>query len=145
MAEKIPQTYENHKRLDPTFHIFIFAVLAIQILLSLWNVYRQANLSTGWQVLFAIALLTLFFKIRLYALRLQDRIIRLEERLRLAAILSDPLKSRIHELEESQWVALRFASDEEVSALVDQTLKEKLSNPEIKKRIRTWRPDTFRV
>jgi len=84
-------------------------------------------------------------KIRLYATKNQDRIIRLEERLRLATLLPDALRPRIGELTESQLVALRFASDAELPVLVEKTLAGKLSNKEIKTSIASWRPDYFRI
>ncbi len=84
-------------------------------------------------------------KIRMYALRVQDRVIRLEERLRLASLLSEPLRSRIPELTVGQLVALRFASDAEVPKLAERALSEKLSPADIKKAIQVWRPDYLRV
>ncbi len=84
-------------------------------------------------------------KIRLNALRVQDRVIRLEERLRLASLLPEPLRSRIPELTVGQLVGLRFASDGEVAKLVERALSEKLSREDIKKAIQTWRPDNLRV
>ncbi|MGH9663814.1 MAG: DUF6526 family protein, partial [Bryobacteraceae bacterium] len=96
-------------------------------------------------VVLTIAGVVAVFKIRLYALRAQDRIIRLEERLRLAKLLPEALRDRAGELTESQLVALRFASDEEVAALVEQTLANQWKNAEIKKAIRMWRPDYFRI
>jgi hypothetical protein len=83
--------------------------------------------------------------VRTYPLKIQDRIIRLEERLRLATLLDGPLKARISDLDERQLIGLRFAPDAEVPALVKVALDENLSGEEIKKRIQSWRPDTFRV
>jgi hypothetical protein len=83
--------------------------------------------------------------IRINALKAQDRVIRLEERMRLASILNEPLKSRIVELTEPQLIALRFCSDAELPGLVDKSLNNRLSPADIKKSIVNWRPDTFRV
>ena len=85
------------------------------------------------------------FLIRLNPLRVQDRLIRLEERLRLQALLSAELSSRIDELTESQLIALRFASDNELPGLVAKVLADKMQSKDIKKAIVTWRADTFRV
>ena len=145
MAEAAPQTYANHRRYDPLFHVFIFGVLAISLLVSLWQLVRSPGFTTAWIFLVFAALLVLCFKVRLYALKVQDRVIRLEERLRLRELLPETLRSRIGELTEGQLIGLRFASDGEVADLVKQALDEKLPREEIKKRVRTWRPDDSRV
>jgi hypothetical protein len=85
------------------------------------------------------------FKVRLYALRVQDRVIRLEERLRLTLLLPDSTRARIGELSEGQLIALRFASDSEVAGLVQQTLDGKWDPKQVKSAIRSWRPDYLRV
>jgi hypothetical protein len=145
MAEKVPQNFANHSRLDPPFHFFILPVFAISLIIAIVRLARHPGLHSAWLVVFMLAAITLAFKIRIYALRVQDRIIRLEERLRLAILLDKPLRARIGELSEMQLVALRFASDAELPALTAKTLSEKLSNADIKKAVVQWRPDYWRV
>ena len=145
MPEKTTQTYANHTRLDPPFHFFAVPVLAITLLLSIWNLIRSFNFLHAWLVVVALALIVVALRARIYALKAQDRVIRLEERLRLAALLPDSLKARIPQLTESQLIALRFASDAEVAELVEKALAGKLPSAEIKKAIVNWRPDYYRV
>jgi hypothetical protein len=145
MAEAPEQNYANHRRYDPAYHLFTFGVLAISLLVSFWQLVRGPGFTTAWIFLVFAALLVLFFRVRLYALKVQDRVIRIEERLRLAQLLPEPLKARIGELTGNQLVGLRFASDPEVADLVKLALDEKLGGEEIKKRIRVWRPDNLRV
>jgi hypothetical protein len=82
---------------------------------------------------------------RLYARRVQDRLIRLEERERLASLLAEPLRSRVGELSEGQLVGFRFARDAEIPGLVQDTLAKRLSQSDVKKSIKVWRADSFRV
>ena len=103
------------------------------------------NFHSGLIVLLAVALLLWLFKTRLYALRVQDRVIRLEERLRLMQLLPERLRVRIPEFTESQLCGLRFASDAELPALAERALNEKLSRKDIKKSVQNWRPDYWRV
>ena len=145
MAEKMPQTYPNHIRRDPPFHFFLMPVAAITIALAIYNVIRNFSLAHLWFVVLALAFAVVILKMRLYALKAQDRVIRLEERLRLAMLCSDPLRSRIPELTESQLIALRFASDAECAVLMERALSSKLPASEIKKGIQNWRPDYFRI
>jgi hypothetical protein len=152
MAEKEPQTFANHARLDPLFHFFAFPVFALLLILTVVHLVThfgkggfRGHFHAFGLVILASALLVVLFKVRLYALKLQDRIIRLEERLRLAALLAEPLRSRIPELTEDQLIGLRFASDAEIPKLVERALRERLSRADIKKAIQTWRPDYWRV
>lgn len=145
MAETIPQTLANHVRRDPLFHMFIVPVLAITFIASIVHVFFHPRWGSAWLIAVSFALLVLAFKTRLYALRVQDRVIRLEERLRLASLLSPSMRGRIGELTEAQLIALRFASDAEVPALCEKALASKLSRADIKKEIQNWRPDYWRV
>jgi hypothetical protein len=96
-------------------------------------------------VVVAIAFAVLVVKMRLYALKAQDRVIRLEERLRLATVLPEALRQRIPELTEGQLIALRFAPDDELAGLVQKATAEKMAGSDIKKAVRNWRPDYFRI
>jgi hypothetical protein len=145
MPEKMPQTYANYTRLDPPYHMFVLPVVGINLLVAVWQLIQNRGFYPAWQVVVAAALIVLTLKARMYALRAQDRVIRLEERLRLASLLPGALCSRIGELTESQLIALRFASDAEAPALVEKTLSGKLAGAEIKKVIVTWRPDYWRI
>ncbi len=145
MADRAPQNFSNHTRLDPPFHFFILPVFAISLILTIVHLVRRPSVHSAWLVVFILAAIAAIFKIRLYALRVQDRVIRLEERLRFATLLDPALRPRIAEFTEAQLIALRFASDAELPALAARALNEKLSNSEIKKSIQHWRPDYWRV
>jgi hypothetical protein len=146
MAEKVPQTRANHVRLHPPFHFFLMPAALVLLILTIINVVKHSDLLESW-ILLLIGVITpiAFLLIRVNPLRAQDRVIRLEERLRLAALLNEPLKSRIGELTEPQLVALRFASDAEVAALMEKALKEQMKSADIKKAVVSWRADLFRV
>src|SRR5713101_9233701 len=146
MAANAPQSFANHTRFDPLFHFFVIPVAATSFVITVWNLIQGPfSLGAVWMVIVAIAVLVAAFKIRLYALKVQDRVIRLEERLRCANLLLEPMRSRIGELTEGQFVALRFACDAELAALVEKALAGKLPSREIKKAIVNWRPDYYRV
>jgi hypothetical protein len=143
------QTYASHRRYDPRFHFIIVPVLAINALMALYFVYRargpMAWLSY-WNAVVALILVLLALTVRAYAAALQDRIIRLEERLRLERILPEDLRPRIGELTTGQLVGLRFCDDAEVAELTRDVLSGELRGREaIKKRIRLWRADHHRV
>ena len=144
MAEKT-QSFKNHGRLDPAFHQFLVPVALILLIGAIVNVVRNFGWSSGWHLLAVVWAIVAMFKIRLYALKVQDRVIRLEERLRLQQVLSDPLRGRIGELNEDQFIGLRFASDGELPGLVEKALAGKWDRKQIKQAVQNWRPDYWRV
>lgn len=140
-----PQDFDHHTRWDPPFHFFIVPVVLITSIAIMVRAFRDPSYWNLWMVVVALAGATAVLKIRLNALRVQDRLIRLEERLRMAAVLPATMHPRITELTDGQCVALRFASDAELPALVQRALDEKLTRKDIKKAITNWRPDYSRV
>lgn len=146
MPEKSPQTYANHARFHPLFHFFLAPGSLLLIVLAAVNLFRSDFRLDAWiLLLIAILFFAALYLMRAYPLKAQDRIIRLEERLRLQRLLPAPLAQRIPELTEYQLTALRFASDNELPALVEKVLSSKMPPKEIKKSIVSWRADTFRV
>ncbi len=145
MAEKVPQTKSNHTRFDPLFHFFMAPLLVLLLAWTIIHLVRHPGTEPAALVVIAILMFLMTLKLRLFPLKVQDRVIRLEERLRLSSILPEPLRGRIGELTESQLIALRFASDAEAPALVRRALDEKLDRKHIKEAIREWRPDYWRV
>ena len=146
MPEKTSQTYANHVRLHPPFHFFLLPGTVILLILAIVNVVRHSDSLEAW-ILLLIGVMSpvAVLLIRINPLKVQDRLIRLEERERCASLMNEPLRSRIGELSEGQLVALRFASDAELPGLVEKSLNSKLKPADIKKSIVTWRADTFRV
>jgi len=152
MAEKQPQTFANHVRRDPPFHFFVLPVFAaaliwavVRFFLHLGHRTAGGNFRAFLIIVLAAAAATLVVKARQYSLKVQDRVIRLEERLRLMQLLPEPLRARIPELTEDQLCGLRFASDAEVAKLTERALNEKLGRKQIKQAIQNWRPDDWRV
>lgn len=145
------QSYKNHVRWDPAMHFFIMPVLMLNIVFAAyklvisWNLPANHHFLFGWWVVLSIVLFMAAMKIRMYPIKAQDRIIRIEERLRMQALLSADDLARSRALTEDQLIGLRFASDAELPALVARTLDENLTRDQIKKAIGNWRPDHSRV
>jgi hypothetical protein len=145
MAERV-QTYKNHPRLLPAFHFFVLPVLLLNVLNEVRRAWRYPSEGSLFVVVVAAALFTLAFLSRSQALTVQDRVIRLEMRLRLQRILPPELQTRIQELTHRQLVALRFASDAELPILVREILDGKLTTgKEIKLRVKNWQGDWLRA
>jgi Family of unknown function (DUF6526) len=140
-----PQTFANHVKYDPPYHYFLIPVLLLNIILVGYHLFRFPSAGAAWLLVMSVALLVLAGRMRRYATKLQDRVIRVEERLRLSTVVPEPLRSRIGELSDSQLVGLRFASDQELPALVRRALDEKLHRKQIKQAVTNWRPDNSRV
>lgn len=142
MAE---QNFKNHTRLDPAFHFLVVPVLLANLVRALVQVVRHVDGGRAWAVIVALALFVLATIVRTYSLKVQDRVILLEERIRMAALM--PLESRQfqRELTTRQMIALRFASDAELAGLAERAVRERLAPKAIKEQIVNWRPDTHRV
>jgi uncharacterized protein DUF6526 len=140
------QTYKTHTRFLPPFHFFVIPILAINFLNEIRHLWLTPTRHSLWMVVFAAALLMLGFLSRVQALTVQDRVIRLEERLRMRQVLPSELHQHIDALTPRQLVALRFAGDAELADLVRDVVAGKLAkSKDIKLRVKTWRADWLRA
>jgi hypothetical protein len=145
MAEP-EQNYKNHIRFFPPFHFFVVPVFLINVIVYAWLLYRTPSRLGVWQLVVAVALLLAALTARLMALAVQDRVIRLEMRLRMREVLPSDLHARIPSITRDQCVALRFASDAELPVLVRKVLAGELkSQADIKRQITHWQPDYLRA
>ncbi len=145
MADR-PQTYSNHKRVFVFFQWFIFPALLANFFAQLGDLLRAPSFDSAWTATVAFALAGLAIAARHMVIVVQNRLIRLEERLRLTQILPEDLRARIPELRVGQLVALRFASDAEVPELTRRCLAGEFAKAdEIKRAVKDWRPDTLRA
>ena len=141
------QNFKNHGKFVPLYHFFTLPVLVINFV---WSLFRMWHLGLSVQGVFGVLLAAALFLGalygRLFALAVQNRLIRLEERQRYERVLSEELRWRADELTTNQFVSLRFASDDELPALMRKVLDEKLDNRKtIKQLIKNWRPDYLRA
>jgi hypothetical protein len=139
------QSLKNHTRWDPAFHFFLLPVSLLIVIATIVQAVREPGWYSAAHVVVAIWATVAIFKIRLYALKVQERVIRLEERLRLKDLAPASLQGRIGDLSEDQCVGLRFASDAEVVDLAQRALASNWNRKQIKEAIRNWRPDNWRV
>jgi Family of unknown function (DUF6526) len=139
-----PQSFKNHAKFDPSFHFFLAPVALFMVIGTIVQCVRNPSWMSAAHILVALWALVATFKIRLYALKVQDRVIRLEERLRLKE-LAPALQGKIAELNEDQLIGLRFASDGEVAGLAAQALASNWNRKQVKQAIKNWRPDYWRV
>ena len=140
------QNLQNHAKLVPGFHFFVLPVLLINLIWSIVDMVRGFSVQSARSAVVALALLMLAFTTRIMALTVQDRVIRLEMRLRLQQLLPADLRPRIPEFTVSQLVSLRFAGDAELPDLARKVLQDKVTNRKaIKELVRDWQADFLRA
>jgi hypothetical protein len=140
------QSFENHTRFVPAWHFVAAPILVLNFGFAISQIVKAQNFATVVGLLLSIALLIVWAFARVFALTVQDRLIRLEMRLRLASVFPAEMRSRIPEFTVAQLVSLRFASDEELPALAKKVLDEKIvQRKAIKKLIKNWQPDELRA
>jgi hypothetical protein len=145
MAEGV-QSFKKHTRILPGFHYFVLPVLFVNVLIALRRLWVDPTSHFAWEAVVAAALLGLAFLSRVQALSVQDRVIRLEMRLRLRGILPPDLQPAIAQLTHRQLVALRFASDTELPELIREVVAGRLAtSKDIKMRIKDWQADWLRA
>ncbi|HEY6445275.1 MAG TPA: DUF6526 family protein [Acidobacteriaceae bacterium] len=144
MSEQNPQNLQNHGRTDRWFQALGLVIL-INLVLAIVSLVRAPSYHHAWGLVLSLAIIVLWLRLRQYPLKVQDRVIRLEERLRLQALAPPEWRPQILRLTENQLIGLRFAGDDEVVALAQQALTENLNRKQIKERIRNWRADDWRV
>ncbi|MGC8549373.1 MAG: DUF6526 family protein [Acidobacteriaceae bacterium] len=145
MSQPEIQDLKHHARFDPIFHYFLTWISLASIIIAIVYAIQHPGFYSAWIAVVAVAGLFVLLRLRTYPLKVQDRVIRLEERLRLQALAPAEWHPQIYRLSEDQLVALRFASDQEVVELAQQALAQNLNRKQIKERIQTWRPDHWRV
>jgi hypothetical protein len=148
MSKSSQQNLKNHGRIDPPFHFVLGLVLLANLVFAgfhLYNHREDAYISASWYLALSLVVFIPYIKLRSYPLRVQDRVIRLEERMRLQALAPSEWHSQIYRLTEDQLIGLRFAADDEVVELAKQALEHNLNRKQIKERIQNWRADHWRV
>lgn len=146
MVDHPVQNLSNHTRYHPLYHFVLVPILFLYLILTVVRLVQEPSVFHAYSVVMALAFLIMAWLVRAYPLKVQDRLIRLEETLRCQRLLDEPLRSRVGELRPRHCVALRFASDEDLPRLVEKILAGELdTQKEIKQAIGTWRPDHFRI
>ena len=141
-----PQNFATHRRFVPMYHFFTLPVLLVNLVYWVIPVFSSFSFRSIRAALVAVALFLVALLARVFATKVQDRVIRLEERLRFGRLLPDELKSRVNEFSMHQLVGLRFAADEELPSLAKKVLDEKIEkSDDIKRLIKVWRPDLQRL
>ena len=140
------QGYANHRRVFPLYHLFALPVLLAHVIVTLVGAVRAPSAWTVWMVVVALGLAAAAVANRASTLIVQNRVIGLEMRLRLATVLPVELCQRIPELHIRQLVGLRYAGDAELAGLVERCLRGELATADaVKRAVRQWRPDYVRA
>ncbi len=146
MAQVKVQNFENHTRVVPPYHMFALPVFLINFVWRLVQLKDGINFASIMNLLLGAAFVVAFLYARLFSLTVQDRLIRLEMRLRLERLLAPDLRSRIPEFTVPQLISLRFAGDDELPGLARQVLDERLNDRKtIKRRVKNWQADFLRA
>jgi hypothetical protein len=141
-----PQNADNHTRLIPGYHYVLFGILAVNFILRVIWAIRTPSFQNFWAIVMAVGFVLVGWYLRVFPLAVQDRVIRLEERMRLGRLLPPEMRPRLGEFTREQLVGLRFASDEELPALATRVLNEGITSKQAIKRLVTqWRADHLRA
>lgn len=144
MAEK--QNYQNHAKWFPLFHFILTPMLLAFLIYTIVQMVRFPSTDRAMMIFMALALFLIGLTARMMALKVQDRVIRLEERLRYREVLPKELADKAVNLRTSEMIGLRFASDEELPDLVQKTLNGDFeTTKEIKLAVKDWRGDYLRA
>ena len=140
------QSYANHRRLFPLFHYVALPILLANVVVAVAHAIRQPSPFNTWLVILSLGLVAAIVAVRASALIVQNRLIVLEMRLRLATTLAPDLRSRIPELHLRHLIGLRFAGDVELPGLVERCLRGELPTTDaVKHAVQDWRPDYIRA
>lgn len=146
MSAPPPQSADNHSRYVPGYHYVLFGLLLANLVFAIYTLVVDSSTASFFSTVVAISLILTAYYAREFALGDQNRIIRLEERLRMSRLLPDDLQPKIESLSTKQLVALRFASDGELADLTRKVIADGIEDgKEIKKMIKTWRADHHRI
>jgi hypothetical protein len=140
-----PQNFANHTQRHPPYHFVVVPVMLANFIIAIVWAVQRPNFHHIWFAVFSLAVLLLTLIVRMYSAKVQDRVIRLEERLRLQALAPQQWHAQIYKLTEDQLIGLRFAADEEAVELAKQALEQNLTRKQIKERIKNWRADNWRI
>jgi hypothetical protein len=140
------QNFKNHAKFVPVFHFFVLPAFLFNIFWSIYRLVHSFSVESAISLVLALAFFLLAFYARIFSLAVQDRLIRLEMRLRMQQLLPQELRPRIPDFTLDQLIALRFASDAELPGLCQNVLDQNLTDRKtIKKMVRTWQPDLLRA